>query len=128
MREIEVSGGNLASLLEALGEQPDEPRSTILPEAAIMRLRDAFDAYHAPNPHKPGDIVTARADCNLKRAGLPHIVMEVDDNIPINYTAEPGDFRFGEKLDTRIAVLAGSDQIVFFWVHHWQFVPYEPSR
>jgi hypothetical protein len=95
-----------------------------LPEAQIATLQEAFTAYSAPCPFKPGDIVTPRATATYRDRGKPHVVLEVLNTPICNFepsSVEGGVFSggFGNRLDIRVAVL--KDGIVAtFWNESWQ--------
>lgn len=121
------------SLLDRLLEDDGPPpKLSILPEAAIERLREAHAVYGVQRFH-PGDLVTPRADGPLRGAGDPHLVLET------NYGAEPtwmarsisdlGSNRYGNRLDLRCLSLTqerdGTQTLTAHWNEAWLFVPWE---
>lgn len=114
-------------LAELFAEAARESHSgpPILPEAAIMRLREFAEQYHQPNPFKVGDLVTPRPDADLKGAGIPHIVVEVRDHAEPLFIGDNGDASFGRKIEIRIAHIDSGRGIVFtHWAESHRFEPY----
>lgn len=68
---------NFGELMARAMREDDDGKPTILPEAAIMRLREFATIYAEFPSFKPGDIVTPRKDGTLRGAGEPNIVLEV---------------------------------------------------
>jgi hypothetical protein len=112
------------------GQQLDQSeRPKILPEAAIMRLRELYDAFIAENPFKPGDLVTVRPGVNRTGDGDPHIVLEVRApfaeirNFECVEPGETGSCAFGQKLNIRVLCITG-DSAASYWMEHWMLELY----
>ncbi|WP_051949290.1 hypothetical protein [Methylosinus sp. PW1] len=95
---------------------------SILPEAAIARLREAGERYAVGNLFRIGDIVTPRKDSDVKGAGDPHVVIETKDSSKAEFAfvGAPGSNTFGQRLDLRVLHIS-NDRIVPHWVESWQF-------
>lgn len=99
---------------------------TILPEAAIARLRE-FAAGYAVNPFKPGDLVIERPDGPLKSSGLPSVVVEVRE-ADFDWTGDPCTMEYGRRCNVRVACFARrGSKLVTFWCEHTDLSPYSPS-
>jgi hypothetical protein len=116
----------LAKMLASIGDEDESPTNPILPEAAVMQLREVFDAYAASIPFKPGDLVTVRSNADIKGDGVPHIVLEVNPDAEPTYDGGGGVGAngYGKRLTMRVATFV--DGVISpYWVEHWQFEPYE---
>lgn len=99
------------------GHHPNQPavdEPQILLEARIMRLREEFDRYGKVT-FKPGDIVTALPTSLIKWAGVPMIVLETKDPIPLFGGDDEGNAGNGWKPSVRCAHLVGGGHIVRHW-------------
>ena len=122
---------NLAEALMDLAGGGPPQRTTILPEAAVERLWGVFANYTAPNPYKPGDLVTPLADAPCKGAGEPHIVIEVLET-PLRWwcgmePSDTGSAFFGQNLDVRVANIrcgGGQEAAGLAWLEHGALEPY----
>lgn len=127
MRPIAMSG---ADILRAMADTADRP-SRPIPEAQVMTLREAFDAYSAPCPFKPGDIVTPRATSTYADIGVPHIVLEVLENPLRNFepTKEISVYSnsFGQRLDMRVGVMSGG-YVATYWQESYQHELYDAEK
>ena len=65
-----------------------------------------------PCPFKVGQLVTARADADVKGAGRAHIVVEVFAEAVTDPTAKSGSNQFMRKYNMRVAHLYGNDMTV----------------
>lgn len=105
-----------------------DKRPKILPEAAIMRIKE-FAASYAEQlkgtVFKIGDIVTPRSGSSLKGVNDPHIVIEV------RFGTEP-DFSRGDvltvehglRLDMRVLSVQ-DDWVAAHWVESYVFEHWE---
>ena len=100
--------------------------ATILPEAAVTRLREYARHYAQPCPFAVGDLVTPRADCDLKGHGDPHVVIEVDNCGARYFIKDAADSEFGAVFDIRILRICGDDNIRAYWLESWKFEPWTP--
>jgi hypothetical protein len=67
-------------------------------------LRAAQERYAAPNPFRPGDVVTPRALTSMKGIGEPHVVLEVGE--PRGQPAQDStSSAFGARFDIAIEEL-----------------------
>lgn len=116
------------SLMEALARASrdmDDDSPAILPEAAIMRLKEAADRYIAGNPFKVGDIVTPRPGMNVAGAGKPHVVIAVRADPQPVWDGEPGSNAHGMCFDIRVASISGRpDRVMAHWCESWSFQPF----
>lgn len=123
------SAAELSDFLSRMSN-PGPERPKILPEAAIMRLRELYDAFAAPNLFKPGDLVTVRSGVNLSGVGDPHVVLEIRApfaeirNFDAPDPQDTGTAAFGRKLNIRVLCISDHDEAAGFWCEHWQFVAY----
>ena len=116
---------SIAALLAGMSAmKDDDDKPTILPEAAIMRLRE-FAAIYAEFPSfKPGDIVTPRKDGTLRGAGEPNIVLEVAMHAtPLFDAGQDGSASQRRRPQVRVARICG-DSIACFWVEAHEIEPY----
>lgn len=138
----------LAGLLQ-MGEE--RPRRPILPEAALMRLREHQELYArwllGPAPWRVGDVVTLRRDCPIGGHGT--ILMVVDtDRQPASLDARRDDSgypvsgagqlteppprlrRTGLREDTRVALIAPDEDstIRAMWIEGWMLEPWSVER
>lgn len=121
---------DLHDLLSALGENAAEQRNEkpkILPEAAVARLREAAthyaEALEGPR-FSIGDLVTSKADMNIRDSGYPAIVVDVIPGAP-RFHGDPGSIGEGRRLDMRI-LRVNDDMIVPFWCESWQYERWNP--
>lgn len=100
--------------------------ATILPEAAVMTLRETAARYieqlNGPR-FSPGDLVTPVAAGSLKGAGEPHIVLEVRAGVEPFWNPCQGSSHTsqGARLDTRVANFIRSDEVSPFWCESFEF-------
>jgi len=113
-----------AEMLAARLAADENEGPKFLPEAAIMRLREAASAYAVGCPFKVGDIVTLRKGYNIKGDGDPAIVVEVA-SVPHRTfdDQDPGAQLFGMRLDMRTVCIRG-DRVCAHWQESWHFEPY----
>ena len=100
----------------------DTPR--ILPQAAIMRMRETADHYAEmlKGPRfKIGDIVTPRADANMKGDGDPHLVLETRRAEPDFGVGGEGSCAFGCRYDMRVLSVPDNENVVAHWVESYTF-------
>jgi hypothetical protein len=67
---------DIREMLRMMAQEEDRPQQTILPEAAIERMKEVAARIKVGNPFKEGDIVTARSDGGLKSPRAPMLVIE----------------------------------------------------
>jgi hypothetical protein len=96
----------------------------ILPEAAIMRLREVAKLYCEPHKFKVGDLVTPRSDGIKKGSGQPHLVIAVRENVPLFVDGDIGDSTFGAAPEIRILRVMNGD-VLPYWMERGDLVPYE---
>jgi hypothetical protein len=123
----------LGSLLGEVMKDPTirMPRRPKRPASAdVAALRAAADRFNGPNPFKPGDLVTPRADSPLKGVGRPHIVLEIDpapvsNRVPA-FHGDANQSDFGARRDIRVASVCDCDhgEIATHWAESWHFEVY----
>lgn len=89
----------------------------------LGHLHEAAERYfaHIDCPFKQGDLVTPRADSIYPHAGLPHVVLEVLDEIePLWADIHCNTTRDGALLNMRIGVWRNGSMAAF-WGESWQF-------
>ncbi|WP_024278598.1 hypothetical protein [Xanthobacter sp. 126] len=122
--------GLAEALVAVLAEGGTRPFRLTLPEEQAATLKDVAQRYAAGCPFKPGDLVTPRAQHNIKGAGLPQVVLEVIDDpldAPVAGSTKPSDYgnpSFGARLDLRTAGIAEDGTVCAWWGESWQFEPY----
>jgi hypothetical protein len=85
-------------------------------------LRAAQERYAAPNPFRPGDVVTPRALTSMKGIGEPHVVLEVGE--PRGQPAQDStSSAFGARYDVRVVCFVGG-HVCAFWLESWTLEPY----
>lgn len=103
-------------------------KMSILPEAAIERLKAYADRYQGENPFRVGDLVTVRSDAPLDGKGIPHIVVEVGelpDNPAIYSEKYLGTPFYGARYNIRTATVTEvHSNIVCYWMDWTDLVPY----
>ena len=114
------------NILEMLAERASEAKAPgILPEAAVMRLREAAAAYaeQLRGPRfKVGDLVTPRADsCDVDR-GKPHLVIEVRPDATPAWIPDCCG-RFGARHDIRL-LFVSSAGVSSHWVESFEYEPW----
>jgi hypothetical protein len=116
---------SLMELMQAAGEYAEE-EETILPEAAIARLREAADRYNAINPFEVGDIITPRADAPVIGTGQPHLVVKVSKagDFVADRQKEAGTWEAATRFDT-ICLCIMHGVIVSFAVSSWLMEPWK---
>lgn len=119
-----MSSSSLADfLLDAMKEGQTDAKPAILPEAAIMRLREFAENY-GKNPFKVGDLVTPRKGTKVRGAGYVHLVVDVGPNEPQFISgASSGTVSFGNFANIRVAVIDDSN-ISTYWCEAHEFEPY----
>jgi len=101
-------------------------------EQDIATLKAVAERYTAPNPFKPGDLVTPRADSPLKNVGRPYVVLElaetINTHLPMVDPHHVDHIRFGAKLDIRVASVCDCPhgEVTAYWEEGWMFEPYAP--
>ena len=110
-------------LSDLFGGGAPPPSTSLLREAAVARLQDVAQAFHAPFPFKVGDLITPRADAPIKGAGEPHLVVEVNPNAEALVDEEFGASTYGARPTIRSLHLS-NDKVVAHWSEHWFFVPW----
>ena len=119
-------GNVMSELLEMLrglrdAERADEPR--LSDEVVIMRLRERVAEMLAPNPWKPGDLVTIKRDVPIKGAAKPHVVVRSGDVELGRAFGESGNWTNGCLNNVQVACMQG-DHIAPHIVPHWALEPY----
>lgn len=132
-------------LAALIGEPAEPPRKPILPEAAIMRLREHQEVYAAwllgPALWKPGDIVTMRRDCPIGGHGDLFMVVDVEREAavrPSSYTPDmrdptqppPRSRRTGLREDVRVAFVANDEDstVRAMWIEGWMLEPWSVEQ
>ena len=109
-----MTGLNL--LLSSIGgggrSNRDDARTSLSLDECIAALKDKAQRMAAPCPFSVGQLVTARADADVKGGGRPHIVVEVFDQPVTDPTAELGSNQFMRKYNMRVAHFVGNDMTV----------------
>lgn len=119
-----MSSSSLADfLLDAMKDRQAAEKSAILPEAAIMRLREFAENY-GKKPFKVGDLVTPRKGTKISGAGNVCIVVDLGSDEPqFVGGATPGDAAFGNIANIRVAKFSGGN-VVAYWCEAHEFEPY----
>lgn len=94
-------------------------------EAMLMDMQELSKAYIKGCPFEVGDVVTPRANCNMRGEGLPHIVVAVNKDAEPHFHGDVGYSNNGAVLDIRVMNKANGDQFICHWVESYQFIPYE---
>lgn len=120
---------SLSDLLsEMASERNEKPVRLPLPEAQIMELKALQQRYAAPCPYVSGDLVTPRGNCNVKGAGLPHIVLEVGRPSEAAEPESTASNGYGRRIDMRVACYSERKaSIAAFWVESFEFEPYSQN-
>lgn len=98
-------------------------KEKVLPEARIERIKEAANFYAASMtgcPYGPGDWVTPRRGYNIKGAGHPYIVVEVDQHPQHRWSDDDGRANNGRRLDMRVMTLIDGD-ISCFWAESYSY-------
>lgn len=122
----------------------DRPRKPILPEAALMWLREHQELYArwlcGPDPWRPGDVVTVRRDCPIGGHGGILMVVEIDrqltrvgprgDAVGRDTTPPSRSRRTGLREDVRVAFVASDDDssIRAMWIEGWMLEPWSVEQ
>lgn len=106
--------------------EPEKPESP--PEVLCATLRETLASFSAGCPFKPGDLVTPRANSDLRGAGRPQIVLEVLATPVRNFHVvedqnDVASAAFGSRIDVRIA-RESHGEIVANWTESWKLEPY----
>ena len=120
MSAFDILAALTSDILDALTSDDDDETSILL-EAAVMRLKEAYPRYTSKNPFEAGDLVTPVKGSNVKGAGNPHLVVEVFD--PIVKMFEAGS-NGNAPLDMRVICITPNDNISAYYVEHADFEPY----
>lgn len=129
---MKIIGGppDLARLLSEHQKEDDEGEAkNPCPEAQVMTLKEvAEDYFKGPGRFKVGDLVTPRPGTNIKGAGEPAIVVEVNPDAKPNFQRNESDSdgspRFGAKYDVRLLRFLNGT-LLSYWEESWQLVPYK---
>ena len=111
------------SFTEMLSRSLKAKSPTILPEAAIARLRESAARYAEQMRgcrFAVGDIVTPVSDCELKGAGAPHLVIETRSGAAPEFGTGSNIHRDGARLDMRVLVIHKGN-IVSLWTESFKF-------
>lgn len=115
----------MMTLLEMVGGLPDSDESTILPEAAVERLREFHERYRSRCPFRPGDLVRARPDAPMAMPG-PALVLEVRECAGFHFSSgDSGSTSLGMRLDVRVAFVGRGDKVVMLWTQSVDLCPYD---
>ena len=114
----------LAEMLAMAARDYDgEDTPKILPEAAIMRMRE-FAVRYAEMLNGPrfsvGQIVTPVKGGIVKGEGEPHLVIEIFANAAPFFSSPDGSSLFGMRADIRVLSVS-HDCISPFWVESYGF-------
>jgi hypothetical protein len=104
-------------------EQPVEPSLA----SRIAALRERAQRMAAPNPFKLGDVVTVRADADVKGAGQPHVVVEVYDKPIVDTKSETGSNQYLRTFDMRVAHFQG-DHMTVHAIEHAVLEPWTEAH
>lgn len=121
---LEIIGGLIPG-----GSAPkiDKPQAI---EAQVMELQQAYEAYVAPCPFRPGQLVTPKRSSYLKGVGEPHVILEVLPE-PVRYWAREGtdvsSMANGSKLDIRVVAYSDSGHMVPYMGESWNYEPWYPT-
>ena len=112
---------SLAALFGGSDAAQQAPDRRGLPEAQVMRLREALERALGGNPFAVGDLVSPRPDATLGGAGDPHVVMETMASIMPSFRT---DACCSEKrLDMRVAYIDRRGDLRTHWAEsfEWEF-------
>lgn len=98
---------------------------SILPEAAVMRLKEMAEHVWAENRFVPGDLVTPREGMNLSTAGKPHIVLGINEEGYPSGRGISGENGLADIHNVWAACISTQGGIVTFTYAHWQLQPYQ---
>ena len=121
---------DIEGLMQALtgGKGKPKPSSSILPEAMLARIKEAYGWYERAkrmNPFNEGDIVMPREGVNVRGAGKPHIVVEVFDRKLQTNDVEGGSSGALRFIDMRVMTMEGSEDVVCYPTESWQYEEYK---
>jgi hypothetical protein len=102
----------LSSVVGGGSRSKSDTPTTLSLEHCIAALKDKAHRMMAPCPFQIGQLVTARADADVKGSGRPHVVVEVFDTPVTDPTAESGSNQFMRKYNMRVAHYVGNDMTV----------------
>lgn len=112
------------NFLELMAQRANGTQSpAILPEAAIMRLREAAALYaeQIEGPRfRVGDLVTPRKDSREGGAGRPHVVVEVRSGAAPLWGKDCCG-RFGSRHDIRVLYLNGGGDVTPHWSESFEY-------
>jgi len=97
---------------------------SISKEGQIARLEEMLTNYQRQNPFGIGELVTPRADSGLKGIGIPHIVLDLRDDIEPDWRQEHPLNR-GCCDDFRIAYFNDDETIVVLWQESFRYEAYQ---
>jgi hypothetical protein len=99
--------------------QGQSAKSRPLPEAQLLTLGEALEAYLRPCRFMPGDFVSAKVNSPLlgKGADYPYVVLEV---VP----AERACGAYGARHDVRLAFIDDDGDVMALWAESWFLEPY----
>jgi hypothetical protein len=114
-----------AELMDLLmAAEKDRRKTSISPEAAIERLKEAAARFNAGNPYKVGDIVTPIKDSPIKGHGNPHLVLEVSaEGFPV--TAQTAGSWVSATAFTLRVLTIDDGSIVPHIMPHWMVEPFQ---
>lgn len=116
----------MEALARAAAQNGGERAPPILPEAAIMRLREVAERYaeQLKGPRfKVGDIITPARDSDHTLRS-PHLVVETRDTGPDFSVGEVGANDWGQRRDMRVLYVASQagHVVTSVWVESFAFV------
>lgn len=91
------------------------------PSVQAKRLVQQYRIYErclTEDVFKPGDLVTPRPEANLKGAGQPHIILEINRQAPQFNGATPGGTTWGRKPEIRVMAMYGETFAIFWCEMH----------
>ena len=114
----------MSDIFSQIIEKHKPPQHPPLPEALVMTLLEIYDRYRN-HRFVPGDIITPRKGYLYSNAGLPHIVLEVDDDPEsIRHGLNDGACNWGGRYDARVATWTNGEYTAY-WIESWSFELYE---
>ena len=117
---------NLDALLALMASKGDNTPA-ILPEAAVMRLREAAAIQANPPRFAVGDLVTPRMGMNVRGHGEPHIVVEVNHEASPVFTGNCRGDSYGNRPQCRImSIMQG--EVACHWLEAYRLEPYTAAE
>jgi hypothetical protein len=115
---------DIREMLRMMAQEEDRPQQTILPEAAIERMKEVAARIKVGNPFKEGDIVTARSDGGLKSPRAPMLVIETCEGTFPKGDHENGDWPSATDFDVKLLRFSNGS-IIPSIAPHWMLELYE---